>query len=131
RTGKAASGEDDVDAALREVAEETGVRALLGEHAGTVEYDDREGRPKIVQYWRMTVGHDPGPPAPNDEVDALRWVELDDALELLSYEHDVELVRALRDDLAKQVSGYLVRHAPAGHRTTEGGDPARPLTKAG
>jgi 8-oxo-dGTP diphosphatase len=129
--GKASGGEDDATCALREVEEETGVRALLGEHAGTVEYDDREGRPKIVHYWRMTVQHDPGPPAPNDEVDEVRWAELDDALDVLTYDHDVELVRALRDDLAKQVSVYLVRHARAGHRTTEGDDRARSLTKGG
>lgn len=31
----------------------------------------------------------------NDEVDELRWLSKADALELLSYEHDRELVAAL------------------------------------
>ena len=32
--------------------------------------------------------------APNDEVDEVRWLKPDDAIELLSYERDRQLLRA-------------------------------------
>jgi 8-oxo-dGTP diphosphatase len=59
---------------------------------GAVEYPDRNGRPKIVHYWAMTV--EGGTFAPNDEVDEVTWVSLDEALELLTYERDRAVLRA-------------------------------------
>ncbi len=56
-------------------------------------YTDGKGRAKTVRYWRMTVVS--GEFAPNDEVDELRWLPADEALRLLSYPHDQELVQAL------------------------------------
>ena len=47
----------------------------------------RSGRPKIVRYWLMEV-EDERPFAPNDETDELRWVPLDEALRLLTYDRD-------------------------------------------
>ncbi|MCX6370986.1 MAG: hypothetical protein NTZ58_07005, partial [Solirubrobacterales bacterium] len=60
-----------------------------------VSYTDNRGRPKNVRYWRMKVLS--GEFEVNDEVDELRWLSRADALELLSYEHDRELVAALAD----------------------------------
>jgi 8-oxo-(d)GTP phosphatase len=129
--GKAEAGESDAECALREVEEETAVVARLGEHAGSVEYRDRNGRPKIVQYWRMTVVADPGPHPPNDEIDDVRWLTIRQALEQLTYEHDCALVRDLRDDLAKPVEVFVVRHAKAGSRSNQGDDHLRKLTSNG
>ncbi len=53
--GKAESGEDDVDTAAREVAEETGLVCVLGPELARIRYTDRNGRPKVVRYWSMTV----------------------------------------------------------------------------
>jgi 8-oxo-dGTP diphosphatase len=55
-----------------------------------VEYTDPKGRPKTVRYWRMDVLD--GDFEANDEVDELRWLGLDDALECLTYDHDRDLV---------------------------------------
>jgi 8-oxo-dGTP diphosphatase len=90
--GKLDDGETWEQAALREVHEETGVRAELGEELPSDSYTDNKGRPKTVRWWRMrTVGDDGF--APDDEVDELRWVTPEEAATLLSYDHDRRLVQ--------------------------------------
>jgi 8-oxo-dGTP diphosphatase len=92
--GKLDGGESFEDAALREVLEETGLICTLGEELEPTRYRDPKGRPKLVRYWRMTPTGD-GAFAPSREVDALRWVTLEEARLLLSYGHDRALVDAL------------------------------------
>jgi 8-oxo-dGTP diphosphatase len=92
--GKLDAGESFEEAALREVEEETGLRARLVRELRSVEYHDNKGRPKLVRYWLMEVEEDPGFVA-NDEVDELRWVEPEEALGLLTYSRDRSLVAAL------------------------------------
>ncbi len=82
-------GETFEQAALREVFEETGVRCELHEELEPARYEVK-GRSKIVRWWRMSVleetdDHD-------DETDEVMWVSPQDALTLLSYEHDLALV---------------------------------------
>lgn len=87
--GKLEPGETHEDAALREVEEETGLACTLGDLAGEVRYRDRKGRPKVVLYWLMEpVGPTDGRFIPNNEVDRLRWMPLEDAGPALTYEHD-------------------------------------------
>ena len=93
--GKLDKNESSERAALREVQEETGLSCQLIEELDPVSYTDNRGRPKNVRYWRMKVLS--GEIEVNDEVDELRWLSKADALELLSYEHDRELVAALAD----------------------------------
>ena len=93
--GKLDKNESSERAALREVQEETGLSCQLIEELAPVSYADNRGRPKNVRYWRMKVLS--GEFEVNDEVDELRWLSRADALELLSYEHDRELVAALAD----------------------------------
>jgi 8-oxo-dGTP diphosphatase len=90
--GKLDSGETFEEAALREVEEETGLRARLVRDLPSVEYAAR-GRPKLVRYWLMSVESDPGF-VPNDEVDELRWLSPADASELLTYDRDKGVVAA-------------------------------------
>jgi 8-oxo-dGTP diphosphatase len=89
--GKADEGESDEACALREVAEETGLRCTLGDELATTEYIDSRGRPKRVRWWRMTPVADDGF-SPNDEIDELRWVTPEVAAGLLSYERDLALL---------------------------------------
>ena len=89
--GKLDPGETWEQAALREVEEEACVRCRLGCELPDVHYEN-QGRPKRVRYWLMEPVEDLGF-VPNDEVDEVRWVAPDDALELLSYERDRQLVR--------------------------------------
>jgi 8-oxo-dGTP diphosphatase len=92
--GKLEPDETWEQAALREVEEETGLRCTLAEPLEATFYTDRKGRPKEVRYWRMEVATDTGL-GPDDEVDEVRWVPLDEAEALLTHAHDRALVRAL------------------------------------
>jgi 8-oxo-dGTP diphosphatase len=92
--GKAAPGERDEDCALREVEEETGLRCALRAELPSTSYTDSRGRPKRVRYWLMDpVG---GELAFDHEVDEARWVSVDEAWELLTYRHDVALLKSLQ-----------------------------------
>lgn len=88
--GKLDPGESEAEAALREVAEETGYVCALGAELGTVSYEDPRGRPKTVRYWRMDVVR--GSFRPNHEVDQVRWLTPDAAVDRLSYERDREIL---------------------------------------
>jgi 8-oxo-dGTP diphosphatase len=91
--GKLDPGEGWEEAALREVEEEVGLRCRLGEELPPVYYRDNKGREKAVRYWLMQPDDGAAPFTPNDEVGEMRWVEVEDAVALLSYPHDAELVR--------------------------------------
>jgi 8-oxo-dGTP diphosphatase len=93
--GKLEAGESWEDAALREVHEETGIRAELQDELAEDRYTDHRGRPKTVRWWRMRPVEDTGL-TPDDEVDELRWVTPGEAADLLSYPHDRALVDGLR-----------------------------------
>jgi 8-oxo-dGTP diphosphatase len=97
--GKLDRGESFEEAALREVDEETGLRCRLVRELPAVEYEVK-GRPKLVRYWLMEVEADPGF-VPNDEVDALRWAQLADALQLLTYDRDRDVVAAAAADVER------------------------------
>jgi 8-oxo-dGTP pyrophosphatase MutT (NUDIX family) len=92
--GKAEDGETDEDCALREVAEETGLRCTLLEEIGTTEYVDSKGRDKRVRWWLMHPIA--GAFVPNREVDEVRWLAPSEASRLLSYDRDTGLLAGVR-----------------------------------
>lgn len=89
--GKADDGESDEECAVREVAEETGLRCRLEHELATTEYVDARCRPKRVRWWRMVPTADAGF-TPNAEIDELRWIPPEEAARLLSYDRDVALL---------------------------------------
>ena len=91
--GKRERGESDEDCALREVEEETGLRCALGSELPSTSYTDGHGRPKRVRYWLMEPVA--GELAYRHEVDAARWVSLDEARGLLTYQRDVALLDSI------------------------------------
>ncbi|HSS10676.1 MAG TPA: NUDIX domain-containing protein, partial [Acidimicrobiales bacterium] len=91
--GKVDPGESDVAAALREVEEETGRVCQLGPELPSTSYVDRNGRPKVVRYWAMTVVS--GSIGGHHEVDDARWAPVPDVERQLSYQRDVRVVDAL------------------------------------
>ncbi len=96
--GKARSRwESDRATALREVREETGLRCRIGERLPDVTYTDSRGRPKIVRYWVMSPGS--GSFEPCDEVDEVRWLGLDEARRMLTYDHDRAMIDAMEQAL--------------------------------
>jgi 8-oxo-dGTP diphosphatase len=102
--GKLEEGEGWLEAALREVEEETGYRCDASMELPRVSYLDRKGRRKLVRYWLMRPTD--GEFEPHGEVDELRWVGQEDAQELLTYPHDRDLVRkALRRHRWRRLTG--------------------------
>ncbi|MDQ3122359.1 MAG: NUDIX hydrolase [Actinomycetota bacterium] len=91
--GKARRFERDKACALREVEEETGLRCELGEELATTRYDDVRGRTKRVRYWLMTPIA--GTLEFTNEVDDGRWLSVEEARDLLSYERDVRVLGCL------------------------------------
>jgi 8-oxo-dGTP diphosphatase len=95
--GKLEKGESFKQAALREVEEETGYRCEELRELPSVSYLDRKARTKLVRYWLMEPIK--GKFEPHGEVDELRWLTVREAGDLLTYDHDRELVRrAVRSD---------------------------------
>jgi 8-oxo-dGTP pyrophosphatase MutT (NUDIX family) len=88
--GKLEAGETAEQAAVREVEEETGLRVRVLRPMGCTAYADRKGRDKIVCYWVMWA--EGGRFTPNEEVDQLRWLTVEEALELLTYPADKALL---------------------------------------
>lgn len=84
--GKCEPGESLLEAAIREVGEETGFGVEVGEDLGRVHYVDHKDRTKVVGYWAMTVTG--GDFTPNDEVDEVQWLSVSEARVRLSYPHD-------------------------------------------
>jgi 8-oxo-(d)GTP phosphatase len=122
--GKSVDGESDEETALREVEEEAGIRGVLGNELPSTRYRDARGRDKLVRYWTMRP--DSGEFEPGDEVDDARWVTLDEAERLLTYDRDRQLLAALPPPVV------VVRHASAGDSEAWPGDDARrPLDERG
>ncbi len=129
--GKADPGESAARTAVREVEEETGVRAEVIEPLSEVEYAVGPGQRKIVHYFAMRLRGESGFAA-NDEVDEIRWLSPRDAAELVSYDHDRALLSSGVERLISLGRVWLVRHAAAGDRSTWGDDDRlRPLTGKG
>jgi len=128
--GKLKTGEHVIEGCLREVAEETGLRVLLGRALPPVHYLVR-GRLKRVDYWVARVAES-GPFRAGDEVDELRWLSLEEARERLSYEWDAGLLRALAAGPLVTTPLLFIRHGCAGGRQEwKGDDDRRPLDEVG
>jgi 8-oxo-dGTP pyrophosphatase MutT (NUDIX family)/phosphohistidine phosphatase SixA len=131
--GKSLPGEHVLLTAVREVEEETGVRAALGRRLATQTYPV-EGQPKQVEYWAARpVSAEPF--APDDEVDDLAWLPLPAARERLSYPRDVSVLDSFTAGPADSAPVILLRHAAAvakkAWREVSRDDLARPLSDEG
>jgi 8-oxo-(d)GTP phosphatase len=129
--GKPEPGEHALLTAVREVAEETGLRVTLGQRLPPVRYLV-DGQPKVVDYWAARGPAATGPFTPNHEVDRLDWVALTRAAGRLSYDHDVGLLADFSAVPRPTVPLILVRHASAGSKSDWHRDDAlRPLDGRG
>jgi len=122
--GKLRRGEHPLVTACREVAEETGVRAIAGKRLEVGHYNTALG-PKAVEYWAM---HGPDDPfRPTREVDHLVWVPMADAGRL-DYPDDayaIDALGTLPDSVRSGSAILLVRNAravPAGRWHGAGSD---------
>lgn len=87
-------GEKFIEAAFREVTEETNCQVEIGEFAGSTSYLVA-GVPKIVLFWNMYLTEDCGFKK-NSEVDRMAWLGIEEAIEKLDYEVEKNLVSRTR-----------------------------------
>jgi len=118
------------------VAEETGLDVRLGPPLPDQTYDVGNGtaKTKRVHYWagRLVGDDDVSTYQPNDEVDAVAWVDLDKAHRQLTYDHDRHTLDAFTGLRKRSTPLVLVRHAEATSRKGwHGDDRERPLTPGG
>jgi len=138
--GKREPGEHVLATAIREVAEETGLRVVLGRALTPTAYPVAAGM-KQVNYWAARcIDRYPGDAptfTPNDEVDEVAWLPAEKARERLSYERDVAVLEEFCSGPAATVPLILLRHAEAGRKPEPTGpdwvaaDLARPLDPRG
>jgi 8-oxo-dGTP pyrophosphatase MutT (NUDIX family) len=97
-------GETPLEAAIREVREETGVRVALVQPLGEVSYAfsqrEREGRKPTMIFKRVhfyLMKYQSGALADHDdEIAEARWVDLDEAPHLLAYQNERKLAAQAR-----------------------------------
>jgi 8-oxo-(d)GTP phosphatase len=130
--GKLDPGEHVLLAAVREVAEETGLLVTLGRRLPPVRYVS-EGMPKQVDYWVASVsGEVPPGFVATSEIDAIAWLAASQASAQLSYERDIETLADFQAGPRHTIPLILVRHASAGTKSGwRGSDVSRPLDSRG
>ena len=132
--GKLDRGESAPAAAVREVAEETGRRVRLGVPLASQRYPVSGSRSKTVHYWvgRCVGDDDVSGYRANSEIDGVRWVRTEDALDQLSYDRDKQTLREARKVRRRTHAVVVFRHAAArSRRIWRDDDRLRPLIKVG
>jgi 8-oxo-dGTP pyrophosphatase MutT (NUDIX family)/phosphohistidine phosphatase SixA len=132
--GKLDAGEHRTAAAVREVAEETGLHVRLGPPLASQRYANGGGRSKTVYYWtgRVSGDDDVSRYAVNDEIDEVAWVDRDEAFERLTYPHDRDTLREAIGVRRKTRALVVLRHGSARSRKAwRHDDRLRPLVQAG
>ncbi|MFC7493197.1 MULTISPECIES: NUDIX hydrolase [unclassified Nocardioides] len=133
--GKLDRGEHAATAAVREVAEETGLHVRLGPPLAPQRYPVSGGRTKHVSYWigRAVGDDDVSSYRPNAEIDAVEWVAYDEAMDRLTYERDRATLKEARPRRRKTHAVIVLRHGHARSRKGWGkkDDRLRPLVLAG
>ena len=131
--GKLERWEHPTAAAVREVAEETGLHVRLGPPLPSQRYSTGR-RMKTVHYWtgRVVGDDDVSLYRANHEIDHVEWVPLDKASALLTYDFDRETLAHARTMRRKTRALVVLRHAVArSRRTWRSDDAERPLLKIG
>ena len=131
--GKLDPGERAAVAAVREAAEETGLRVRLGPPLSSQRYRVKEGT-KTVRYWlaRAVGDKDVSAFEANSEIDAVAWVDVRKARQRLTYEHDVETLEEALAQPRQTRTVVVLRHGVARSRNAwDDDDRLRPLRAGG
>jgi 8-oxo-dGTP diphosphatase len=141
--GKQDPGETLPETAVREIAEETGLKIRLGVPLHVARYTVGKGEPKEVHYWAARVSDKALAAStfePSEEVASVEWRSPAEARKLLTYVFDQQVLDQLVDLRAKNLLQtkpvIVLRHAKATPRSEwKGGrgvdDGHRPLLAEG
>ncbi len=137
--GKVDPGESLPRAAVREVAEETGLSIALGLPLAPTSYFLPSGREKIVHYWAARVDDKQVARStfvPNNEVAGLEWLPIAEARETLSYQRDGAVLDSFAEILERRIERtfaiIVLRHGRAAPpETWQRSDSTRPLVERG
>lgn len=132
--GKLDPGEHTVTAAVREVAEETGLDVRLGPALSPQRYRMSNGRWKSVEYWtaRVVGSDDVSGYRPNAEIDDVEWVPWKDAVRRLTYPYDRDTLAEARPLRRRTRALVVLRHGKARSRGAwKKDDRLRPLVRLG
>ncbi len=130
--GKVDDGETQDVTAVREVLEETGYHCRIVAPLGTTRYRISGGVKEVEWFALRPLPDSPGFKR-NKEIDKIQWLSRRKIHEVLTYEHDRELVGGSDLKRLSQTGTLrLLRHTTAGDRSKWAGhDPRRALTKKG
>jgi 8-oxo-dGTP pyrophosphatase MutT (NUDIX family)/phosphohistidine phosphatase SixA len=130
--GKLDPGEQLPQTAVREVLEEAGFKVRLGRKLGVIKYQVGEGLDKEVHYWASKVTAKAMAKqkfASNQEIAKVEWIAAKEAVQLLSYEHDKNLMeQVIQLHKAKELETralIILRHAKATLRSDWKGEEAK------
>ena len=106
--GKIEPGETHEEAALREVREETGVKATIGKYLGEIHYtykenwDQSRSVHKIVYWYLMkTKCMDTIPQREEGFVDA-KFIHMDRVVDMARYDDEKEIIRVAVNEIKKE-----------------------------
>jgi 8-oxo-dGTP pyrophosphatase MutT (NUDIX family) len=103
--GLVGNGESYAETALREVQEETGIRARLVTSLGDPEQYvyTAQGMRVFKRVYYFLMEYESGSIEIHDhEMEDVRWVSVDEALELLAYDGAKRMVRAAQERIEKE-----------------------------
>lgn len=108
--GKVEKGETHKQAALREVKEETGVKAHIEKYLGEIHYtykenwDDSKGVHKIVFWYLMTTkSMDTIPQKEEGFVDA-KFIHINRVAEMARYDDEKEIIKVALEEIKKRLN---------------------------
>lgn len=101
--GHVEAGETEAQTAQREVKEETGIDIIVDtSFRETVQYYPRKDTQKVVVYFLgKAKNHDFV--AQEEEIAAIRWIEIGQASSLLTYENDKTIVAKAKTDIKNKI----------------------------
>jgi len=117
--GKLEPGEHPLTAAVREVAEETGLTVRVGPMLPLQTYPVAGGATKHVHYWsaRQISAGDVSAYRPNAEIDKVRWLSVPKAHGRLTHARDRDLLAAFEASSYRSEPLIVLRHARAKSRS--------------
>ena len=101
--GHVEEGETEEETALREVKEETGIDILVDtSFRETVQYYPRKDTQKVVVYFLGEARHYDFIPQ-EEEIAAIKWVEIGNAAAMLTYENDKTIVAKAKVEIKNKI----------------------------